>query len=562
MTIVSDTERAWWKEAIVYQVYPRSFQDSNGDGIGDLPGLISRLDYLQMLGVDVIWLCPMYKSPNDDNGYDISDYRDIMEEFGTMADFDQLLAGLHARDMKIMIDLVVNHSSDEHRWFQESRKSKDNPYRDYYHWQPPKDGQVPNDWVSFFSGSAWDYDEATGEYYLHWFSKKQPDLNWENPKVREEVYALMRFWLDKGVSGFRMDVIPFISKKPGYPGFPADYSGDFMHEYATGPRLHEYLKEMHQEVLQHYDVMTVGEGPGVRPAEANDYVGKDRRELQMIFHFDYITIDRAKDNFFDARDWDWRELKKIIATWDQTLGDQGWNSIYFGNHDFPRMVSRFGHDSAYRVKSAKALATILFTLRGTPYIYQGDEIGMTNVPFGEIENYRDINTLNFYEEEKQKGGDLKAYLEGQARFSRDHARTPVQWSAEANAGFTQGSPWIMVHPNYTEINVAAALADPDSVWHYYRQMIKLRKSDEVLTYGAYEDLDPEHPAVYAYTRRGATGGYFFLLNMADQAVSYTLPATLQTYKLILLGGNTGTPPDLSDTLQLAPYDALIYQLQS
>ncbi len=557
-----ELHKAWWKESVIYQIYPRSFNDSDGDGIGDLRGIIEKLDYLKDLGVDIIWLSPVYESPNDDNGYDISDYYAIMKEFGSMADFDELLAGMKQRGLKLLMDLVVNHSSDEHAWFQEARKSKDNPYRDFYIWKPGTPNTPPNNWVSFFSGSAWEWDDTTQEYYLHYFTKKQPDLNWENETMRFEIYKMMRFWLDKGVDGFRMDVIPLISKDQHFPPFPEDFDGNFPAVYASGPRIHEFLQEMHCEVLSKYDIMTVGEGIGVAVEEANDYVGHSRNELNMIFHFDHMGIDRSPEDFWEFKQWKVSEFKAVFNRWDAALGNEGWNSIYLGNHDFPRLLSRFGNDSIYWKQSGKLFATLLLSLRGTPYIYQGDEFGMTNVAYDSIEDYNDVQTHNAYRELKAQGGDLDKFLKAQHRFSRDNARTPIQWSAETNAGFTNGTPWLKINPNYVQVNAAAALADPDSILHHYKKMIQLRKQHEVLVYGAYQDLDPTHEQVYAYTRTLGTQRLLILLNISENAATYTMPGTLVFTEKILLIGNYSTPQDTGNqTFMLAPYEARIYQLK-
>ncbi len=466
-------EQAFWKEAVVYQIYPRSFKDCNGDGIGDLQGIHSKLDYLKELGVDVIWLSPVYKSPNDDNGYDISDYYDIMDEFGTVQDWEELLEGLHNRDMKLMMDLVVNHSSDEHAWFMESRSSKDNPYRDYYIWRPGhEDGTAPNNWTSFFSGSAWQYDDTTAEYYLHLFTKKQPDLNWENPKLRQSIYDMMTFWLDKGVDGFRMDVINLISKVPGLPDDGKEGLSDGSPYYMNGPRIHEFLREMNEQVLSKYEVMTVGEAPGATVEEAIKYTGKDRHELQMVFQFEHMDVDSGAEGKWDLVPWTLPKLREVLHKWQTGLAEDGWNSLYLNNHDQPRMVSRFGNDKEYRGESAKMLATLLHTLKGTPYIYQGEELGMTNVKFTSIEEYRDVEIHNMYNEKVVQGGaDPGTIMQAIETKGRDNARTPMQWNTEANAGFTTGTPWIDVNPNYTEINAEAAVADPESIFHYYRKLI-------------------------------------------------------------------------------------------
>lgn len=558
--------RAFWKEAVVYQIYPRSFQDSNGDGIGDLRGILSRLDYLQKLGVDVVWLSPVYQSPNDDNGYDISDYENIMDEFGTLEDWEALLAGLHARGIKLMMDLVINHSSDEHAWFVESRSSKDNPYRDYYIWRPGgPDGGPPNNWSSIFSGPAWELDEATGEYYLHLFSRKQPDLNWENPKLREALYNMMSFWLDKGVDGLRMDVINMISKVEGLPSVQREDlgpgrlagGGEF---YMNGPRVHEYLQEMNREVLSKYDVMTVGETPGVSVEDAILYTAEERKELQMVFQFEHMDIDAGPGGKWEITPWNLTGLRNILHKWQVGLADSGWNSLYLNNHDQPRMVSRFGNDGEYRELSAKMLATLLHTLKGTPYIYQGEEIGMTNVKFPVLEDYRDIESLNMYREKvTEGGGDHETILKAIHAKGRDNARTPMQWDDSPNAGFTEGTPWLKVNPNYRDINVQQALADPDSIFYYYQRLISLRKKNLIMTYGKYKLLLPEHEYVYAYTRTLEDEKWLILLNFSDAPQAVELQEELAVVTSFIIG-NYADEPAVEDRGTLRPYEALVYRL--
>jgi oligo-1,6-glucosidase len=557
-------DKAFWKEAVVYQIYPRSFKDSNGDGIGDLRGIIEKLDYLQELGVDIVWLSPVYKSPNDDNGYDISDYRDIMDEFGTMADWEELRDGLHARGIKLMMDLVVNHTSDEHPWFMASRSSKDNPYRDFYYWRPGKtDGREPNNWLSFFSGSAWEYDEKTGEYYLHLFSRKQPDLNWENPRVRQEVYDMMRWWLDRGVDGFRMDVINCISKAEGLPDAGSDryaWGGEF---FLNGPRVHEFLQEMHREVLSRYDVVTVGETPGVTVEDARLYTDPRRNELNMVFQFEHMGVDNGPGGKWDVRPWDFRELKRILNKWQLGLQGIGWNSLYLNNHDQPRMVSRFGDDGKYRKESAKMLATMLHTMQGTPYIYQGEEIGMTNVRFGSIDDYRDIETLNMYREKVlEQGEDPQKVLKAIHYMGRDNARTPMQWDDGPNAGFTTGTPWIKVNPNYRDINVKEAMADPDSIFHYYRKLIALRKRHDIVVYGDFVPLLEDHPQIYAYLRVLGNERWLVLLNFFGSECEFALPKDVSFADAGLVIGNypDGGRP-LDRTVRLRPYEARVYALK-
>jgi oligo-1,6-glucosidase len=463
-----------------------------------------------------LWLSPIYQSPNDDNGYDISDYENIMTEFGNMADFDRMLAGIHQRGMKLMMDLVVNHSSDEHRWFQEARKDASSPYRDYYMWRKEK----PVSWPSFFGGEAWTYDEVAGEYYLHLFSKKQPDLNWENPRLRAEIYKMMRFWLDKGVDGFRMDVIPFISKRLDWPEVDwSDFPKIVEEVYANGPRLHEFLQEMHREVLQHYPITTVGEAPGVPAEMGNLYVGESRRELDMIFHFGHMFLDWSPAGKFALTNWDLRDFKAVFNEWYEALGEEGWVSIFLDNHDFPRLVSRWGNDGAYRVESAKMLAILLLSLRGTPSIYQGTEIGMTNVAFPDISDYRDLETLNAWEEAKGKGQDLEQLLPAIHKQSRDNARTPIHWNANVHAGFTTATePWIKVNPNYPTINAEAVLANKDSIYYFYQQLLQMRKAHLTWVYGEYEMIDENDSRLFAYRRWDETATYYFYLNFSDQPI--------------------------------------------
>ncbi|WDU82462.1 glycoside hydrolase family 13 protein [Caloramator sp. Dgby_cultured_2] len=552
-------ERKWWKEGVVYQIYPRSFYDSNGDGIGDLKGIIEKLDYLKELGVDIIWLNPIYKSPNADNGYDISDYYDIMDEFGTMEDFDKLLVEAHKRGIKIIMDLVVNHTSDEHIWFIESRKSNDNPYRDFYIWRKGKGGNPPNNWTSFFSGSAWQYDENTDEYYLHLFAVKQPDLNWDNENVRKEVYKMMKWWLDKGIDGFRMDVINFISK---FEGLPYDYEAEEKGEqpgfkyYANGPKVHEYLQEMNREVLSKYDIMTVGETPGVTPEIGRLYVDYDRNELNMIFQFELMDIDSGK-NKWDVKPWKLTDFKRIMYKWYNGLKEKGWNSVYLNNHDQPRLVSRFGDDKEYRVESAKLLATFIHTWQGTPYIYQGEEIAMTNVRFPSIEDYRDIETLNWYNEMLQKGHHPKELLEAIYKKGRDNSRTPMQWDDSENAGFTKGTPWIKVNPNYKKINVKKALEDKNSIFYYYKRLIELRKKYSVIVYGDINLLFEDDEKIFAYTRHFEGQNLLVLMNFSKDEVEINLPKELLEKDMKLLISNYDEEK-LQEKMHFRPYEARVY----
>ena len=558
-TTANGYTRKWWKEAIVYQIYPRSFKDSNGDGIGDLKGITSELDYIKGLGVDVIWLSPHFDSPNADNGYDIRDYRKVMTEFGTMADFDKLLKGVKQRGMKMILDLVVNHTSDEHVWFVESRKSKNNPYRDHYIWRPAKDGKEPNDWISFFSGSAWKRDDATGEYYLHLFSEKQPDLNWENSGVRAEVYDLMKFWLDKGADGFRMDVIPFISKQQSFPNYPDDYDGRPEFIYAAGPKLHDYLQEMNREVLSKYDVMTVGEAFGVTLEQTPLLVDERRHELNMIFHFDVVRLDRGEA--WRWKPWTLPDLKAIYSRFDKGLDVHSWHTVFLSNHDNPRAVSHFGDDSPeYRVPSAKLLATMLLTLKGTPFIYQGDELGMTNYPFTRVDEFDDIEVKNAWKAEvltNQVSPD--EFISHMLKTSRDHSRTPMQWDDSPNGGFTTAAKaWLAVNPNYKEINSKQAQADQGSIYNYFRKVIDLRKKAPALIYGDYKDLDPQNPAIFAYTRTLGTDGYLVVLNFSRDAVAYTLPGGLNAGQLVI--SNMGSNEENVSLLNLKGWEARVYSL--
>ncbi|WP_223651282.1 glycoside hydrolase family 13 protein [Hymenobacter psoromatis] len=554
----------WWKEAVVYQIYPRSYKDSNGDGVGDLRGIISKLDYIKSLGVNVIWLNPIYGSPNDDNGYDISDYRAIMKDFGTMADFDELLKGMHQRGLKVVLDLVVNHSSDEHEWFKQSKSGRDNPYRDYYHWWPAERG-VPNKRQSFFDvkGDAWAYDAATKAYYLHYFSRKQPDLNWENPKVRQEIYSMMRFWFDKGIDGFRMDVIPFIAKDTTFPVIPAKYHGDFGRYYANGPHLHDYLQEMHREVLGKYDVLSVAEGAGVTSDQALEFVDPARKELNMLYHFEGMGVGNVPGLKYRMRKpegYSLLEFKQVYSKWDKIFAEKGWGTIYLGNHDQPRMVTRWGDDRPeFRPASSKLLTTFLLTMRGTPYYYGGDELGMTNIKFNKITDYKDIEVRNMYAQLKAEGGDLAQFVEAQKISGRDNGRTPFQWDASANAGFTTGTPWLQLNPNYAQVNAAAEEKDPNSILQYFRQATAMRRQHKVLVYGQYQLLDAANPHIYAYTRTQGAEKVLVVLNFSSEKRDWALPTGLT------LGGKpwlnnypTFTP---AATLALLPWQAVVVPLK-
>ena len=550
-------ERKWWKEAVVYQIYPRSFMDSNGDGVGDINGIISKLDYLKELGVDVVWLCPIYRSPNDDNGYDISDYQDIMEEFGTMEDFDRMLQGMHDRGIRLVMDLVVNHTSDEHPWFIESRSSKDSPYRDYYFWREGKDGKEPNNWVSCFSGSAWKYDETTDMYYLHLFSSKQPDLNWDNPAVRKDVFSMMNWWCEKGIDGFRMDVISMISKKPGLPDGKLQPGAVYADPgCVNGPHVHEYLQEMNREVLSHYDLMTVGECAGVTIEEAKKYAGADGKELSMVFQFEHIDLNDGDYGKWTDRRVDLKSFRQVMSKWQTELEGKAWNSLFLCNHDQPRAVSRFGNDSpAFRETSAKMLATCLHMMQGTPYVYQGEELGMTNCPFGSLDEVRDIESLNAFRDLTSSGAiapeDMMRYIRLRGR---DNARTPMQWDDSENAGFTTGTPWIMVNPNYKEINAEAQRKDPDSVFHYYRKLIALRKQEPVMVYGSYELLEKDSECLYVYTRTLGQEKLLVICNFTDQETDYAIPGEFAQGTILIGNQNRES---VKGTIRLLPYEALV-----
>lgn len=551
----------WWKNAVVYQIYPRSFKDSNGDGIGDLEGIYEKLDYLAELGIDVIWMSPVYKSPNDDNGYDISDYQDIMDDFGTMDDFDRVLKKAHSLNIKIMMDLVVNHTSDEHKWFIESKKSKDNPYHDYYMWaDPDKNGNPPNRWESCFSGSAWEYVESVGQFYLHSFSRKQPDLNWDNPKVREEVFKMMTWWCDKGIDGFRMDVISMISKYPGLPDGPENGNGYTGNTSCDGPNIHKYLREMNEKVLSKYRLITVGECPGVNAEQAKKYANIDGSELDMIFQFEHVSGSALKPchhGKWDGEAMTMPELRANFTKWQKDLEGCAWNSLFLSNHDQPRCVSRFGNDSEqYRELSAKMLATMTHFQKGTPYVYQGEELGMTNAYMENIADYRDIESLNAYKELTTKENIPAKTVMGYIKaVGRDNARTPMQWDASDNGGFTSGTPWLQVNKNYKTINAAAQVNDPDSVFAYYKKLIALRHTNEVMVDGVYDVLIPDHPQIYAYTRTLGDKQLLVLCNDSDTNVA--IPAELQEK---IHAANNILIQNYKDTDEstLRPYEAVVY----
>jgi oligo-1,6-glucosidase len=545
------SEKQWWKEAIVYQIYPRSFKDSDGDGIGDLKGIISKLDYIQSLGINAVWLNPIYSSPNDDNGYDISDYRNIMKDFGTMADFDSLLKGLHERKIKFVMDLVVNHSSDEHEWFKQSRSSRTSPYRNYYHWWNAERGKPPYRYSLFdINHDAWKYDALTNAYYLHYFSRKQPDLNWEEPKLRQEIYSIMKFWADKGVDGFRLDAFQFAAKDTSWPAFPAGFEKNFVQYYAMGPQLHNYLKEMNLEVFSKYDVMSVAEGAGNSFTDAHNLVDADRKELNMAYAFE--AVDLAKPSGYSVL-----QLKEIFTRWDSAFKDKGWLSMFLANHDQARIVSRFGNDSAaFRDLSSKMLSTLLMTLRGTPYYYNGDELGMTNARFETIEDYRDRASLNEYQYQKNTGGNLEQFIKGLQFSCRDNGRTPFQWDATANAGFSTGKPWINTNPNYTIINLAAQEKDPQSTLNYFRKIVSLRKEQSALQYGTYTLLDKYNPDVFSYVRSLGETKILVLLNFSSH--NATAKTGLDVNNAVQMINNYSSP---AKGASLRPYEAVLYQLK-
>ena len=554
-------EKRWWKESVVYQIYPRSFCDSNGDGIGDLNGITGKLDYLKELGIDVIWLSPVYKSPNDDNGYDISDYQAIMDEFGTMEDFDRMLATAHKKGIKIMMDLVVNHTSDEHKWFIESRKSTDNPYRDYYIWRPAKeDGSLPNNWGSCFSGPAWEYDKTTDMYFLHLFSKKQPDLNWDNPAVRQDVFDMMNWWLKKGVDGFRMDVISLISKEPGLPDKEPGINGyATFNVSANGPHVHEYLQEMRQKALNNADTITVGECSGVTLEEAKKYARSDEKELNMVFQFEHMDVDSdEKAGKWTTRKMDLRNLKKILTRWQKGLQDIAWNSLYWENHDQPRSVSRFGNDSdEYREISAKMLATCIHMMQGTPYVYQGEELGMTNCPFNTLDNFRDLESINAFHELTEQGKMTEEDMMAAIGYKgRDNARTPMQWDDSTYAGFSTANPWIMVNPNYTKINAKDQVNREDSVFKYYQKLIKLRHESELIVYGTYDLILDDDKDIYAYIRTLGDEKLIVYCNFSENTREVELPEEFTNGKVLI---SNYIDAKVNHKITLRPYEAIVIQ---
>lgn len=551
--------KKWWKEAVAYQIYPRSFMDSNGDGIGDIQGIISKLDYIKELGIDVIWICPIYSSPNDDNGYDISDYKGIMKDFGTIDDFDQLLKEVHHRDMKLIMDLVLNHTSDEHPWFIESRSTKDNPYRDYYIWHQGKNGKEPNNWESIFGGSAWEYDETTKEYYMHVFSRKQPDLNWENPNVRKDLYEMVNWWLDKGIDGFRVDAISHIKKVPSFPDMPNPKKLRYVPSFEghmNRDGIQVFLKELKQETFAKYDIMTVGEANGVKVEQSEEWVGEENGAFNMIFQFEHLDLWGTSA----IGGLDIHALKETLTKWQKGLEDIGWNALFLENHDQPRSVSTWGNSEMYREQSAKCLATMYFLMQGTPFIYQGQEIGMTNVKFNSIDDYNDVSIKNLYRNGLAEGKSHEKIMEVIWKNGRDNSRTPMQWNNKENAGFTTGKPWLKVNPNYKEINVGRSIETPDSIYHYYRKLIQLRKEQPALIYGSYDLVLAEHDLIYAYTRTWKDDQFLIMTNLIPQEAQFNLSSTLKGKSANILLSNYAKAERKLEAI-LKPYEARVYQLR-
>ena len=550
--ITPQKDQKWWKEAIIYQIYPRSFKDSNGDGIGDLRGIISKLDYIKSLGIDAVWINPFYKSPNDDNGYDISDYRNINPEYGTIADFDALLKGLHDRKIKMIMDVVVNHSSDEHEWFKQSRSSRTSPYRNYYHWWNAEKGTPPYRYSLFdVNHDAWKYDSLTNAYYLHYFSRKQPDLNWENPTLRQEIYDMMKFWAEKGIDGFRLDAFQFASKDITFPKFPDGYEKNFTQYYAMGPHLHDYLKEMNEQVFTKYNAASVAEGAGRNLQEAHDLVDSHRKELNMAYAFE--AVDMATPKGYSVL-----HFKEVFSRWDSAFAKDGWLSIYLANHDQARLVSRFGNDTPeFREISSKMLTTFLMTMRGTPYYYYGDELAMNNIRFDKIEDYNDVPTKNEYLYQKKIGGDIPAFLENLKFSCRDNGRTPFQWDDSKNAGFSTGEPWLKVNPNYLTVNVSVQEKDPNSTLNYFRKVTTLRKKYKTLVYGKYTLLDKPNDKVYAYTREGDGKKLLVVLNFSATNAQANLKMNLSRSKILLSNYNDTK----TNVLALRPYEAVVFEIE-
>ncbi|MGR3811050.1 glycoside hydrolase family 13 protein [Jiulongibacter sp. NS-SX5] len=544
----------WWKELVVYQIYPRSFNDTNGDGIGDLNGIYEKLDYLEELGIDAIWMCPFNSSPNADNGYDVSDYRNIQPEFGTMEDFDKLLGGMHDRGIKLVMDVVVNHSSNEHEWFKQSRSSRDNPYRDYYHWWPAEKGK-PNYRYSLFDpkGDAWKYDSTTNSYYLHYFSEQQPDLNWENPKLRQEVYDIMKFWAEKGVDGFRLDAFQFAAKDTTFPKFPEGYEKNFFEYYAVQDGLHDYLKEMNEQVFSKYPVMSVAEGAGRNFKDAHDLVDADRNELNMAYAFDGVDIAQYGG-------YELSKMKQVFSKWDSAFSEKGWLSIFLSNHDQARMVSRWADDSPeFRVPSEKMLNTFILSMRGTPYCYYGDEIGMTNIDFQTIDQYQDIAAKNSYQKAVIEGEDLNLFMKKLNFSSRDNGRTPMQWNTSKNAGFSSGNSWLPVNENYKTINVEASQKNPNSILNHFKKMVKIRKENPVLIHGTYELIAKEHPQIYAYNRTLGEEKMLVLLNFSKESASLKLETNMVLGKVLI--NNYENIDIVNETVGLKPYQGLVVRIK-
>ncbi|WP_044641799.1 alpha,alpha-phosphotrehalase [Risungbinella massiliensis] len=555
----------WWRKAVVYQIYPKSFYDTTGNGVGDLLGIIHKLDYLKKLGVDVIWLTPIYCSPQKDNGYDISDYYNIYEEYGTMEDFDQLLAEAHQRGIKVLMDIVVNHTSTEHDWFQKARESKNSPYRNYYIWKDQVDGKAPNNWVSKFGGSAWKWDEKTGQYYLHLFDEEQADLNWEEEGLRRKIYDMMHFWLEKGIDGFRLDVINLISKDQAFPNDDGTIPpGDGRKFYTDGPRIHEYLNEMNREVFSQYDIMTVGEMSSTSLKECIKYTNPDRNELNMTFNFHHLKVDYPNGEKWAHADFDFLKLKEILSQWQVQMNKGGgWNALFWCNHDQPRIVSRFGDEGRYYQESAKMLATTIHMMQGTPYIYQGEEFGMTNPKFDSIQDYRDVETLNYYEIMKKQGKSEEEIMRIIQNKSRDNSRTPVQWNANLHAGFTTGTPWIHVASNYQDINAESALDDPDSIFYHYQKLIALRKELDIITFGDYELLEPNHGDVFAYLRTYGEEKLLVVNNFYAHETAFTVPEPLvgSLFEATILLSNYLDSASLDRQLCVRPYESIVYHLK-
>ena len=552
-------ERIWWKEAVGYQIYPRSFKDSNNDGIGDIRGIISKLDYLKELGIDVIWICPMYKSPNDDNGYDISDYQDIMDDFGNMEDFDLMLDEVHKRGMKLIIDLVINHTSDEHPWFIESKLSKDSKKRDWYIWRDGKDGAEPNNWESIFKGTAWQYDENTEQYFLHLFSKRQPDLNWDNEEVRQEIYKMINWWLDKGIDGFRVDAISHIKKEPGLIDMDNPHNLNYVSSFDKHMNvdgIHEYLEELNKNTFSKYDIMTVGEANGVDASESEMWVGEENGKFNMIFQFEHLNLwGEVGENKFNVK-----EYKKVLTKWQNALEGKGWNALFVENHDIPRVVSSWGNDNEYLEESAKAFALMYFMQKGTPFIYQGQEIGMTNVRFYSIEKYNDVKSINIYEEKINEGVSVNEALKAVASISRDNARTPMQWDSTNYAGFSENTPWIDVNENYKSINVESQLANENSVLNFYKKLIKIRKENPSLIYGRYDMILEEDEKIYAYTRTLDNDKYVVIVNLSDEEALYKYDDLDLIYENLMLANYKVREHGILKEVVLKPYEARLYKV--